>query len=124
MREPSSMSWFEWWVANLLQGSVGALIGLLGLFAVFWFTVRHERSLEAFSMAEHDKRLEREHPQSPLLRSSKRATRSNGRLLILIDMPNGGQSISADFRSTCQNGGLGISADSDVCPGGRHAPEG
>jgi hypothetical protein len=55
------MSWFEWWVANLLQGSVGALIGLLGLFAVFWFTVRHERSLERVRMAEHDKRLEREH---------------------------------------------------------------
>lgn len=61
MREPPSMSWFEWWAANLLQGSVGALIGLLGLFAVFWFTVRHERALERVRVAEDDKRLERQH---------------------------------------------------------------
>jgi hypothetical protein len=60
MREPPSMSWFEWWVANLLQGSVGALIGMLGLFAVFWFTVRHEWALERVRVAEENKRLERQ----------------------------------------------------------------
>lgn len=31
----------EWW-ANVLQGSVGATISLIGLFAVFWGTKRHE----------------------------------------------------------------------------------
>lgn len=31
----------EWW-ANLLQGSVGAVVGLMGVFGVFWLTRRHE----------------------------------------------------------------------------------
>lgn len=31
----------EWW-ANVLQGSVGAVVGLMGVFGVFWLTRRHE----------------------------------------------------------------------------------
>lgn len=40
------MSSEEWW-ANLLQGSVGATIGLIGLFGVFWLTRRHELARDA-----------------------------------------------------------------------------
>lgn len=35
------MTALEWW-ANVLQGSVGATISLIGLFAVFWGTKKHE----------------------------------------------------------------------------------
>lgn len=31
----------------MLSGSIGSLVGVLGLFAVFWLTSRHERRLEA-----------------------------------------------------------------------------
>lgn len=32
----------ELWWANILQGSLGAVIGLIGLFGVFWLTRQHE----------------------------------------------------------------------------------
>lgn len=35
------MSSSEWW-ANLLQGSLGSFLSLVGLFGVFWLTRRHE----------------------------------------------------------------------------------
>ena len=35
----------EWW-ADLLQSSLGALIGLVGLLLVFSLTQRHERALQ------------------------------------------------------------------------------
>lgn len=36
----------EQWIANLLQGSVGAALSLLGLFGVFLLTRKHEKDLQ------------------------------------------------------------------------------
>ena len=37
------MTLHELWL-SVLQGSVGALVGLIGLFLVFWLTIRNERA--------------------------------------------------------------------------------
>ncbi|GEL99880.1 hypothetical protein [Cellulomonas terrae] len=49
----------QWW-ANLLQGSVAAVLSLVGLFAVFWLTLRVERNRDATRRADEAKQRREE----------------------------------------------------------------
>ncbi|HEY8721487.1 hypothetical protein [Pengzhenrongella sp.] len=48
-----------WW-AVLLDGSVGSIFGLVGLFLVFWLTLRHDRRREDSRRAEDALRVREE----------------------------------------------------------------
>lgn len=53
------MTAMEWW-ANVLQGSVGAIIGLIGLFTVFWGTKKHELKRDRVAREAQEKKAAEE----------------------------------------------------------------